>query len=739
MTKIRVLLILLILPLSFSFADVSFRGPDINARNEVLFTVRTNISGERAYDTLFLRDIGEGTTEQLTCFPEAIDSLSGGRIMQIRNRFGTGRYDLSTASFTWITETRPFVSGGSVLPGTPADVATSPDGRWIVSIEPVTPARGRLVLFDASKNVRYVLAESVERGTPPVTWSPDSSIIVYSVGGTLYFARPESFFSVSAVGEAFRALGPGSIACVSWFAPARFLYASGTNVYNVQVSELFARSLYSPLIGIGALAGKLPFSFDPESDSFSASPDGSSILVSRGARAAYFIPLVGDDYASVSRPAQLPWLLLPGNTAEVFASWSAGNAPVVFSRSVTDGAMSVRAWRLVDSSEGKAFAPAPVPPSAHSVRVSRDGASVAFVLPDAVTVYSANSWQPVAEYRDERPVTVAWADDSRLFVGGEETVRRWDIRSGASELLLVSAVSSSGWDEQEAAVVADTSKNERIAYSGNMKWTASASSRIRPASSANASWRLYVDTGLGSYSNMLYLRSTQNPAGTRPIVPEKSGSRAVTKKIALVFDAVDGIDGLPAILHSLSRRGIRATFFVNGEFIRRNPAACVEIVKAGHQAASMFFTTWDLAGPSYRIDEDFIMRGLARNEDDFFNATGQELTLLWHAPHYVSSPLIERAGSRAGYRYISPDVTIADWATVEHDTLMPGTYKSAADIIEDLVRSLKPGSVVPVRIGAAPGTREDYLYDKIDILLNALMDEGYAIVPVDALSGKGAR
>ncbi len=734
MNKTKALFLLLAGPLLFSSAEVSFRSPDINARNEVLFTVRTDVSGERSYDTLFLRSIDGGSTEQLTCFPEAIESLSGGRVMQVRNRFGTGRYDLSSAAFSWITETRPFVSGGSVLPGALPDVATSPDGRWIVSVEPASPARGKLVLFDASRGVRYVLAASVERGSVPATWSPDSSVIVYAVGGTLYFARPESFFSVSAVGEAFRVLGPGSVSCVAWYGPSRFLYAAGANVYSVQVSELFARSLYGPLLGVGALAGKLPFSFDPSADSFSASPDGNSILVSRKSRAAYFIPLAGDDYATVARPAELPWLLLPGNTASVSASWSAGNDPVVYARSVTDGAMSVRAWRLVASDAGKTFVSAPVPPSARSFAVSRDGSFVAFILPDSVKVYNVSSWSEVSEYRDERPVTVAWADGSRLFVGGEETVRRWDIGTGSLELLLVSSVSASGWDENEAAVVADTSKNGRIAYSGKMKWAQSSSSRIRPPSSANSSWRLYVDTGLGTYSNMLYVRSAANPAGTKPIVPEKAGTRGSPKRIALVFDAVDGVDGLPRVLHSLSRRGIRATFFFNGEFVRRNPAACVEIVKAGHQAASMFFTTWDLAGPSYRIDEDFVMRGLARNEDDFYNATGQELSLLWHAPHYVSSPLIERAGARAGYRYVTPGVIPADWATVEQDSLLPGTYKGAAAIVEDIVASLKPGAVVPVRIGAAPGTREDYLFDKIDILLNAIIEEGYSIVTVDGLS-----
>ena len=88
---------------------------------------------------------------------------------------------------------------------------------------------------------------------------------------------------------------------------------------------------------------------------------------------------------------------------------------------------------------------------------------------------------------------------------------------------------------------------------------------------------------------------------------------------------MDSLDGLPAILETLNRYGIRATFFINGEFIRRHPAAVNEIVKAGHQCASLFFTTWDLSGTRYRIDEDFIVRGLSRTRMIFSTRRARSL------------------------------------------------------------------------------------------------------------------
>lgn len=761
----RIVLCLLIFPIC---AEISFHDPDINAKNEVLFSIEAAIPGSQGYRTLFMKSVDTGTTDQLTMYPEAIESLSGGRILQVRNRFGTGRYDVRGGTFSWVEDRRAFVQGGSIGLGTIPEVSVSPDGRWLVSIEPVTPARGRMFLFDVQKSVRYVLADSVDRGTVPVSWSPDSTVMVYSVSGTLYFARPESFFSVSLVDEKYRVLGPGTTNCVSWYGSTRLLYVSGVNVYRIQTPELFARSLYSPLIGVGELAGKLSCPFQPSTDSFCASPDGSAILHVRDNRCVQYAPLAGDDFTDMTGSAQLPWLLLPGNTAGIELVWTTEGTPVVFASSVEDGVPVMKAWRLSDIPGGKSFSRVAVPAGAVRAAISGDGASIAFVTPTTLKVYSTASWKELSEYRDETAVSVAWADDSNLFIGGSETIRRWNFRTSASELLLVSSVNASGWDEQGLAVIGDTLRLGKLKYEGKMKWTQTGNARFRPASGANPDWRLYVDSGKGYYSNMLYARSAGSPAGTRPLVfePEprgreadrkasaaalkasvsdspakrdspgsvfSNGSRTGLRQVALVFDALDDIDGLPEILHVLARYRVRATFFVNGEFIRRNPAAVNEIVKAGHQTASLFYTTWDLSGTQYRIDEDFIVRGLARNEDDFYNATGQELTLLWHAPYYVTSPTILSAGAKAGYRYVAGDVSVPDWATAEQERMMPGIYRGAAALVEDIMRDVKPGSIVPVRIGRPTGTRSDYLHDKIETLVNALIEDGYGIVTVDTL------
>lgn len=52
---------------------------------------------------------------------------------------------------------------------------------------------------------------------------------------------------------------------------------------------------------------------------------------------------------------------------------------------------------------------------------------------------------------------------------------------------------------------------------------------------------------------------------------------------ALTFDDGPHPQGTPAVLEILAAAGVRATFFVVGEQLRRNPAAAREIVAAGHR------------------------------------------------------------------------------------------------------------------------------------------------------------
>ena len=256
----------------------------------------------------------------------------------------------------------------------------------------------------------------------------------------------------------------------------------------------------------------------------------------------------------------------------------------------------------------------------------------------------------------------------------------------------------------------------------------------------------------GAYRNMIMVRSAKG-LGTTSLLPPPSrsykpfpdrdeardptmfnhGSRIRRRELSLVFDAYDSAEGLAKVLDTLRLYGLRATFFVNGEFIRRNPGAAKLIAESGHEVGNLFFSAFDATDARYRVDAEFVKRGLARTEDEYFAATGSELSLIWHPPYYATSSTLLEAATQMNYLYVGRDIDPMDWVGRYQGSLSQGLYSPTHDIVENTSVAAAPGSIIPIRIGSPEGGRHDYLFNELALLINALMAEGYDIVPVSRL------
>jgi peptidoglycan/xylan/chitin deacetylase (PgdA/CDA1 family) len=113
--------------------------------------------------------------------------------------------------------------------------------------------------------------------------------------------------------------------------------------------------------------------------------------------------------------------------------------------------------------------------------------------------------------------------------------------------------------------------------------------------------------------------------------------------VAITFDDGPHPEGTPAVLEVLARAGMRATFFVVGEQVRRRPELVARAAAAGHAIA--------LHGDRHRLQlrlgaaavADDLARGAAAIED----ATGT--SPVWHRPPFgIYSPAGLRAARAAG-------------------------------------------------------------------------------------------
>ena len=94
-----------------TFAGIKFENGDINKNDEILFTVQQDIPGTFKYSTLVKTSVQNlSETELFTSFPEQMELLDGGKILQLRNRYGISQIDLKTGRFQWRFQKKIFLS-----------------------------------------------------------------------------------------------------------------------------------------------------------------------------------------------------------------------------------------------------------------------------------------------------------------------------------------------------------------------------------------------------------------------------------------------------------------------------------------------------------------------------------------------------------------------------------------------------------------------------------------------------
>ena len=718
------------------WGGINFSDLDISEDNRILF--KLNFTGNLLRESLFVSGMEDGTLRQLTVIPERMDLIDNGRTLLIRNALGSVRIPVrgglpQEGHFPQVFET-----------GRVDETAVSPDGRWVLTLEPETPAYGTLVLEDVITGERIAIAAGIERQDKifPASWSPDSRVIVYSRSGRLYYCMVNPGMADSGlIDERFRLIGEGTINSIVWDQRSDFYYLRGSTVYKVRVTELFARVFYADFLDIGSVTGRIPLEFDPFFDEWRISPEADSILLKKGLNLFYF-PLANDDYLTAQ--SGIPFLALPRSCFNVRIIWSTAGGITVLASARHDGNEQVLAWRLDPESGSSAFVPLASPMGA-GANLSPDGRTILLWGSRGIALYDYANWK-LLEVISTRPVyNCLWIGNNEIIIGDEDYIERVILFPGdngriiSRELICLSRASRFGFEIQapeNGSPPRILANNDGTWYAtdGKSPWTEITNVQIRPASQVSGRFRVYLENqSSGPFGNLPMVRSMAS-VGTFPLIqiPE-TGSRENSRQLGLCFDLYDDIEGLPETLEALYRHGIKATFFLGGEFIRRFPSAAADIAAAGHETASLFFAALDLTDSRYRINDEFITRGLARNEDEYFNATGRELALLWHPPWYAVSPQIRTAAANAGYLTAGRDVDPFDWVSLEDEKQFGLPRYSAAEMIDRIINMAGPEMIIPVRMGLLPGGRGEYLYQRINLLLDVLVQEGYEIVPVSAL------
>lgn len=740
--------------------DVSFSDLHLSADDHLLFQADVQAPGTGSYRTAFLADVQSGDARPLTVFPERMQYLSAIDEIHVQNRFGNYRLTLNESGFDEVNLDSDNPSPVNVTLGALTETLVSPDGAYLLRLERQSAAEAHLILRNIESGSELILSRSVERTDAglPAQFSPDGSVIVYADDTSLYYFSIPAYEAGRLTSERFRRIGEGMVSQVSFSRDGDLFLVRGRVVYRTSLNSLFARSLLTDGFTSSTAVTRLPFFFEPGMDILTAAPDGRSVLIQRGADHVQLLPV-----QAATELEDVPALRLPPGTEVLQTIWVRDGlvyllvtSPFTFERTAL--------YRISRSGDAWSTGQALGSQDIRSLAVSPDSSLIAVLQRDRVVVRDSEMLDLVATISADRPMHALWTSTDDLVIGDRATIRRVRVSTSSEEVLALSRADRvtfarvDGEEQSDTVNVVTSLRSFEIDADSATLTSPEETPEFGLRNTVSERYRVYLDVlSQGRFENRIMVRNiasletrslfeTPNQ-GFRPLADSEQavdfeyfrhGSRVRARDVAVVINLTRSSEGLLHVLDVLDRYDITATMFVSGEFIRRNPEATRALARSRHEVGNLFSVYRDLTDAELGTDEAFVQQGLAETQDLYFDLTGRELSLIWHAPFYASSQLIRSAGAAIGYRYIGRDVDSLDWVPLWTGERRSALYQPTSGLLERVVRNAMPGSIINLTLGVPgesalfPG-RPDYLWQRTETLFNELQDLGFTIQPVSTL------
>lgn len=192
--------------------------------------------------------------------------------------------------------------------------------------------------------------------------------------------------------------------------------------------------------------------------------------------------------------------------------------------------------------------------------------------------------------------------------------------------------------------------------------------------------------------------------------------------MALTFDGGSSDAGVTSVLATLREAGIRASFFLTGDFARRYPAQARRIAAAGHRLGNHSDRHRDVT----TLTNVEIRADLARAEAAIRDAAGVASRPLFRFPFGARTPADIRVVNDAGYVAVRWTVDTLGWKGTSGGA-------SASSARRRVLDAARPGEIVLMHVGANPDDGTTLDADALPGIIDALRDKGYGFVTLDAL------
>lgn len=188
------------------------------------------------------------------------------------------------------------------------------------------------------------------------------------------------------------------------------------------------------------------------------------------------------------------------------------------------------------------------------------------------------------------------------------------------------------------------------------------------------------------------------------------------KVIYLTFDAGYENGNTAAILDTLKKHNVSATFFVVGTYIESEPELIRRMTEEGHVIGNH---TWHHPDMSQIADMDSFKKEMITVEDAFREATGQEMTRYYRPPQGKYNEKNLQMAKELGYKTFFWSLAYVDWYEDDQPT--------KEEAFDKLLNRIHPGAIVLLHSTSSTNAAI------LDELITKWTEMGYQIRPLGEL------
>lgn len=184
------------------------------------------------------------------------------------------------------------------------------------------------------------------------------------------------------------------------------------------------------------------------------------------------------------------------------------------------------------------------------------------------------------------------------------------------------------------------------------------------------------------------------------------------QQVIFTFDGGAGTQSAQAILATLAKHHVQATFFLTGTFASKNPDLVKQIAGQGHEIFNHTYTHPHLPA----LSDEQIINEFTRAEEIIINLTGKSTKPYFRPPYGDRDTRVLRLAASQGYQSIFWTTDAMDWRETEGF--------QAQESKERILSNIKPGEIYLLHIG-------DTISGQIlDDALTQIKAKGYRTVPL---------